>query len=331
MGASLKGLGNDQLKWQQKLNYNLGFEAQLFQNKLSVIADVYQSRTKDLVSSVNLPLSNGFASYIDNIGEVENKGFELKATYYIVRNSEQQLTWSITAAINHNRNKIVSISQALKDAQKALEESKGSNPNRLYREGESISTIYVVPSLGIDPSCGKEQYLNRFNQPTYTWNALDVRASGLAEPKYRGNINSYTRYKNLSITIALGYQFGGQIYNQTLIDKVENADFRWNVDSRVYDDRWSKPGDQAAFKGLLIKEATNKTSRFVQDERTLTCQNINLQYDVRSGFLSKHLGLKTLTLTGNMQDVFYISSVKREGGLMYPFSRQFSFGLSAIF
>ena len=55
MGAYLLGLGNDQLRWQQKMNYDAGVEAQLFKNRLSFTFDYYIGTTKDLVSSINLP------------------------------------------------------------------------------------------------------------------------------------------------------------------------------------------------------------------------------------------------------------------------------------
>ena len=59
MGAYLLGLGNDELKWQQKMNYDLGLETQLFKQRISFIFDYYIGTTKDLVSSINLPPSNG--------------------------------------------------------------------------------------------------------------------------------------------------------------------------------------------------------------------------------------------------------------------------------
>ena len=331
MGAYLMGLGNEDLKWQQKKSYDIGIETQLFGNRLSVIADYYIERTSDLVSSVNLPASNGFSNYIENIGSMENRGFEVKATAYLVRNLQKGLTWSITGALISNENKVTKISQALKDAQTAIEKAGGSNPNLLIREGFSTNTIWVVPSLGIDPSTGKELYLSKSGVPTYTWSSLDLAPAGISEPKYQGNISTMVRYKAFSANLTFGYRFGGQLYNSTLINKVENADFNYNVDSRVYDDRWQKPGDIAAFKGLLVTTATNMTSRFVQDEKTFTCRNINLQYELRAVSLTKNFGFESLLFSGSMADLFYISTVKRERGTSYPFSQQFSFSISAMF
>jgi hypothetical protein len=173
-------------------------------------------------------------------------------------------------------------------------------------------------------------YLDRNGQPTYIWNSLDLRASGISEPAYFGNFSTMVRYKSFSMNLSFGYRFGGQLYNQTLINKVENADYRYNVDARVYDSRWHQPGDNAAFKGLLVTAPTNRTSRFVQDEKTLTMQNANFQYDVKSSF-AKKLKMQALSFSANMADLFYLSTVRRERGTTYPFSRQMSLTVNTLF
>jgi len=331
MGAYLLGLGNDQLKWQQTKNYDLGLESSFFKQRIQFTFDYYIGRTTNEVSSINLPPSNGFTSYIENIGTMENRGFEAKLTAFLYRNYEKGISWSVTGAVFRNTNKIVNISQALKDAQAAIVAAGGSNPNTLYREGYSNNTIWVVPSLGIDPSTGKEMYLDRNGNPTYVWSSLDLKACGVTDPKYQGNFSTMFRYKSFTANFIFGFRYGGQLYNQTLIDKVENADYKYNVDSRVYDNRWSKPGDMAGFKGLLVTTATQMTSRFVQDEKTLTCDNINLQYELKSKALLKNMNIESLLFSASMADLFYISTVKRERGLTYPFSHNISFSLSAMF
>lgn len=167
---------------------------------------------------------------------------------------------------------------------------------------------------------------------TYTWDAGDRVACGISEPKYRGNISSMLRWKDFTCNISFGYRFGGQLYNQTLATRIENADKQYNVDRRVLTDRWQNVGDKTFFKGLTNTTATYATTRFVQDERTLTCQNIHLSYELRNKpWLSKYLGMQSLTLTGELSDLFYLSSIKQERGLAYPYSRRFSFTLSMNF
>lgn len=329
-GNYLMGLGNENLKWQQKLNYNIGAETRLFGERLILIADYYLTETKDLISAVNIPLSQGFPSYTENIGTMKNEGFELKATVVPIRN--ENWLWSVTGAIVHNNNKITKISKALADAQKDLEEDKGVNPNILYRQGYSTNSLWLVPSLGVDPATGKEVYRNRFGDATFIWDAKDLAYCGLGEPKYQGNLNTMLRYKDITLTASFGYRFGGQLYNSTLIEKVENVNYDYNVDARVYTDRWKKPGDVTLFTAITdYNIRTNKTSRFVQDENTFNCQNINIMYEIKSPKLQKKLGIQYLSVAANMSDVFYISTVKRERGTSYPFARQMSLTLNVTF
>ena len=103
-----------------------------------------------------------------------------------------------------NTNKIVRISEALKKANEELELAAGTNPNFIYREGEAMDAIYVVKSLGIDPSNGRELFLDRFGQKTYTWDARDKINAGIPE-KYRGTVSTMFRYKNLMANLSCGY------------------------------------------------------------------------------------------------------------------------------
>lgn len=130
------------------------------------------------------------------------------------------------------------------------------------------------------------------------------------------------------------YRFGGQVYNQTLLDKVENANLKYNVDRRVTQLRWMRPGDKAQFRSLYYGgSGTKATSRFIMDENVLQGSSLSVYYrmDRKNMKFIKQLGLSSAKVAFNMEDFFYWSSVKRERGLSYPFSRQFIFSLNVGF
>ena len=309
----------------------MGLELAVLSNRLRLTADYYRNTTGNLLSEMYLPLANGFPSYTANIGEVRNTGVELSAFGYLIRNTERNIIWSLSASMVHEKNEIVKISDALKAENEELEARGGSNPNFLYREGEALRTIYVVPSLGIDPSTGKELYVNRFGDLTYVWDARDKQACGVQDPKFRGNINTMFTWKDLSVNLAFTYRLGGYLYNSTLIDRVENADMKYNVDRRVYKDRWKKTGDHTFFKDVKDKTATQMTSRFVQKENTLECQSVQVKYDFSQKWIKQYLGMQHLSIAFNTDNLFRVSSIKQERGIAYPFSRRFTFSLSATF
>ena len=332
MGAYQKALDNPNLEWQKTDKYNLGIEINTFNNCLNFIADFYLEKTSNLLSSLELPLSNGFTSYVENIGKVENRGYELKATGFLIRDTERRLIWTLTGSLVHNQDKIVKLSDVLKSEYSKRLLEGGILPNKVLREGESQNSIYAVRSMGIDPSTGREMFLKQNGEISYTWDANDRVYCGVSEPKYRGNFSTMFRWRDLSINLSFAYRLGGQLYNSTLASKVENADKRYNVDERVFTDRWQKTGDQTLFKGLNNESSTYATTRFVQDERTLIGQNLYISYEfLNNPWLQKHLGIQTLTLSGDLSDLFYWSTIKQERGLSYPFSRRFSFSLSMRF
>ena len=305
-GSSLIAMGNPDLKWQQKRDYNIGLDVKLWDNRITIGGDFYIAKTNDLISTLTLPAANGFTTYIENIGSLKNTGYELRLSAYVLR--KDQMSWSVSLAGIHNKNKIVEVSQALLDAQNAIESEDLVNPNVQFRPGYSSNTIWTVRSAGIDPGTGKEVFISRDGNRTYNWSASDIVATGVSDPKLEGNISSMFRYKGLSLNVSFGYRFGGQIYNSTLANKVEvsKTAIGWNVDARVFHDRWKNIGDQASFKGLDDFTPTNKTSRFVQDETTFRCQNMTLQYELKSQALNKLLGIDYCLFSASTSDLFYI-------------------------
>ena len=126
------------------------------------------------------------------------------------------------------------------------------------------------------------------------------------------------------------YRLGGQVYNQTLINRVENADPRDNVDRRVLEQRWQKPGDHTFYKDINDKSTTPAGSRFIQDENVLQLGSLSLSYDLKKEWL-KPIGFDMVRLTAMMNDVFRLSTVKRERGISHPFARSTSLGVMVQF
>lgn len=318
-GAKLKGHANEDLKWQTTNQWNIGFEVGLWANRFSFQVDVYNKKTIDLLSTINTATSTGFSIYTANIGEVRNRGFEGKVSGFLIRDAERQIMWSVTGTITHNKNEILKLSEAVK---KQTEASIKSNEDlRVLYEGQSMTSIYAVPSLGIDPSTGDEIFLDKDGHPTYTWSADSRCLAGDSEPKYRGNISTMLTWKNLTLNLSFGYQWGGQQYNSTLKDRVEVSydEAYANVDRRVYKERWMKPRDHS-FYPKFSYNSTKSSSRFVQDDNVFSLQSVSLNYRNYSQWLKK-MKIEAFDLSVNMSDLFYISSIRRERGTSYPFAR----------
>lgn len=342
IGSYLMGMANPDLQWQKKYDQNYGIDFGLLKNKLSGRFDYYTGTTKGMLTSVTLPQSSGFSSYIENLGETENKGFEVQLNYRILENNSTKSYLNVYGSIAHNTNKLKKISESLReynsqqDAVKDQEDddalkAQQTTPSVRFEEGQSMNAIWAVRSLGIDPVNGKEIFLKKNGEVTYEYSSADQVVCGDALPKYNGNFGLSAQYRNIGLNIALSYRWGGQIYNQTLVDKVENADVKYNVDRRVFTDRWQKPGDIALFKSISDNTNTRPTSRFVEDYNMLTLSSINLSYDFQDTQFLKNSFLQRLKVFLYMNDLLTVSSVKIERGTTYPYARNFSLAVQATF
>ena len=348
-GAVLKALGNKDLSWEKTDKLNFGIETQFFNQRLTVDLDYYYEKTIDLINDVTLSQTSGFSTYKNNMGEVENKGVELQLRADIYRDRN----WSIALWGNmaHNKNKILKISNSQKAYNErvaefykkeiqsqtlynsSLKDANYAVPTPQYAEGESLTSIWAVRSLGIDPTTGQELFLNRDGSITDRWDASQEVVVGNTEPKLNGSIGINATYKNWSLFAAFQYEFGGQEYNQTLVDRVENADIsNGNVDLRVLTQRWQKPGDVAEFKNIADgKLTTLPTSRFVQDKKYIRLSALTLSYDFNREWIKKHLHMNMLRLEMSSSDFINWNSIRQERGLSYPKSWKVDFSLKAQF
>lgn len=105
---------------------------------------------------------------------------------------------------------------------------------------------------------------------------------GDTQPKYNGNFGVNGEIKGWGFNVSASYRWGGQYYNTTLVNKVENASLQYNVDRRVLTDRWQKAGDIALYKSITDQSTTYPTSRFVQDYNLFTLASLTLYYDFRN-------------------------------------------------
>jgi len=339
LGSYLLGLPNDRLKWQKTQDWNAGFDMVLF-NKLTLRFDYYVTNTKDQLLDITIPPSMGFTSYRENLGSTQNKGVELKLDARLFADADRDFYFNVFFSIAENKNKIKKISNVLQSFNDAQDESLSNEdlpegestwkPVTRYEEGQSLTAIWAVRSLGIDPASGQEMWLTKDGEITTTWSAEDQVVCGDETPKCTGTFGFNFDYKGIFMNTSFYYKMGGQVYNQTLIDRVENANIDYNVDRRIYDAVWTQPDDRVAFRFQPFNPV-RPSSRFVQDLNELQMSSLSVGYDFKNCDFIYKWGLENLKASFYMDDVFRLSTVKIERGLEYPFARTFSISLQATF
>lgn len=318
IGAIPKTIGNPDLRWERTLTSNVGIDLTMFKGRWDLTFDAYIKNTDDLLVNVTKAPSVGVASARENLGAIENRGVELRTR--VVPISTKQIQWSVSATYAYNKSKIKQISNALMNKNEENRNATGKAPLPIYEEGGSLTAVKVVPSAGIDPATGREVYIKRDGSYTFDYDARDKVTFGDESPLGQGSLSSYFTYKQWSASASFGYSFGGVVYNQTLVTRVEGANPKQNADERVFNDRWKKPGNYARYRNIADYSTPQQTSRFVQVNNYLTLQSLSVAYEFTPWQIRK-LGLSRMRLELLTNDLFYLSSIKRERGLDYPYAR----------
>lgn len=327
-GAMPVGLVNDRLKWERSLKTNVGLDFSLLNDRLSGSIDVYRNRTHDLILTVAKPPHMGFKDGKENLGEIENQGIEASIRARLLDGPKGSLSAYLTAS--HNKNRILKIGHSLrnKDAQGL---GRSPLPVRSYTEGESMTALRVFPSLGISPTNGREVFLRSDGSYTYRYDWKDRKVVGDTTPTIAGNLGlSVSFLGQWEFALSCLYRLGASLYNQTLATKVEGHNPMDNADYRVLQGRWSAVGMLAPYKNIAHTDHTPATSRFVFKEYALEGSSLTISHRC-SKRLIQRIGLKQMHIVATLNDFFHWSSIKRERGLDYPFSRQVQLSINLGF
>ena len=309
-------MGNPELKWQRVLKNNIGIDLTLFKERLVLSFDYFRNTTKDQLMSIPLPASTGAENITVNFGENQNTGYDFSVAAQIIRNRN----WAWTSVINgsHVKDRIKRISNTLKNTSYQVDLD---SPLMLrFREGGSQYDIYAVRSAGIDPATGQEIFIKKNGEYTFKYDTEDEVVVGNTQPKLQGTWLNTLRYKGWSLNFVFSYTFGGDTYNKTLWEKVENIDPRYNVDERAFTDRWKNPGDLSRYLAIRQTTQTYNSERFVERLNELWLSSATISYEFQAKFL-KRLGFKRLAVGVGVTDLVRFSSVKYERGTSYPYSR----------
>ncbi|MCO4291896.1 SusC/RagA family TonB-linked outer membrane protein [Solitalea sp. MAHUQ-68] len=348
MGTVTTSFANPDLEFQKTLKTNVALMLGMFKSRINVSAEYYNEVTNNLILPLDIAPSTGFITYQDNLGATKNEGFELGISANVIKDPQRNIFWTVGFNTGHYKNIITRLSPAVEaiNNKNNLDIDPNDPNNKRYQTsplprfvvGESTSRIWAVPSLGIDPATGKEVFVKLDGSHTFEWDANDKRAIADATPKFKGAFSSNLNYKNFVLNFNLMYQYGGYMYNQTLVDKVENVNLALgNADARVLTERWKQPGDISSFKSLVSDgtnglQTTKATSRFVMEDSFIDLASLTVGYNFPSTLKwvkAAHLSAPRLMITQN--NLAHFGTIKTERGTSYPFARSLSFGLSTNF
>ena len=329
-GAVINAYGNPSLKWQNVMKYNVGLDMSILKNIITLNFDAYLERTENLLLNIDVAPSTGFTSYTENMGSMDNTGFEARLRFNIINNYKKDLNWNVTLSTSHEKNKIRKISNAMKAMNQQaleLENNSGGSVFRMYEEGRSQTALMLVRSAGIDPATGNEIYIKRDGTLTFEYDPNDRVEVGDTSPKFKGFFNSNLTWKGFNLYMNFSYELGAKQYNSTLAQKVEGANPYYNADRRVLYDRWKQPGDVSMFRRIDDTSAVYQSTRLMQKNNFLNMSSLSLSYDIPRKYIQQS-AIDRCKVIFSMTDLFRLSTIKQERGTSYPFARTMTLGFN---
>ncbi|HEX6430259.1 MAG TPA: TonB-dependent receptor [Niastella sp.] len=279
---------NPNLKWETTTQTNIGFDAGFVNERFRITFDYYVKTTSDLLALIQLAPSAGVGAgigsgpgqVIDNVGEVQNKGWELTLGTNILNNSD----WTIAIDVNlsHNRNKVTETKDG-KDIPTIAGGNDASGSNSIIRQGEPLSAFYGPKFLGMDKD-GFALYENlngdKDNQGRDLINALDNQIIGSPYPDLYYGINPTIRYKRFTLSSVWAGVSGSKINNAALFDMtLPTVENQYNK-LKAVNDFYPTPSSNVALYHF-------RSDRYMENGSFFRLRNIRLDY---------HIDLKSKTV-----------------------------------
>jgi TonB-linked SusC/RagA family outer membrane protein len=275
-------IANPDLEWEKTAQTDFGIDFGFFNNRLSGELDYYIKRTTDLLLDVPVPATSGFTTQTQNIGEVENKGWEL------VLNSNNLVgafKWNTSFNIAINKNKVVSLAEG--------QDLIDNNDVNVVKVGESIGVFYGAEYAGVDPANGDALWYkngeNTGRETTNDYAEAEFVVVGNPNPDFIGGITNSFSWKGLSLDVVFQGVYGNEIYKDG--DRFMACQACW-FDNQTADQlkHWDKPGDVTDVpepRFWYPNGEQSRNSRYISDGSYLRLKTLTLGYELPKSLLER--------------------------------------------
>lgn len=288
IGLAVTQKGNQNLVWEKANQTNIGVDADLFNYRLSFVADYFIKNTNDLLFNLPVASTTGFTTQTLNIGSMQNKGFELGASS---KNLVGAFKWSTNFNISFIKNKVTKLNNNAPIP---------TDNYHILQVGQSVGTFYMLKQIGIYQT-NAEIPAGLFAQGVRAGdvkfqdvnkdgliNSADRQVVGNSTPDFFGGLTNTFSYKHFDLNIFASFSHGNKIFSYWRgnsfgdgIDGVGGNQF--NMLSTTTDHRWQGPGTSNTVPRAIWPTANgnyNKqiSTRFLEDGSYFRIKNITLGY-----------------------------------------------------
>ncbi|MFA6276722.1 MAG: TonB-dependent receptor [Pedobacter sp.] len=288
-GALLSTVATPDLQWETSKTLNLGLSFGFFKNRLTGELEYFKRGSDKLLFSVPRPLSNSVTSVLQNIGSMENRGWELQIGGDVLRAND--FKWNLVTNWTIFKNEITKL---------PAETPTIISGTKRREVGKDFYAFYLRQYAGVDPSDGSSLYIpadgtaagsmRTVNGVQYVTNQTLAKFdySGTAIPDLVGSFTNTFSYKDLSLSFLVNYQIGGKFY-----DSVYQGLMSVSYGASLHADAansWSTTNKTSQIPRLDVGNTTNinaTSSRWLIDASYISFSNVNLSYRLPKAWLNK--------------------------------------------
>jgi TonB-dependent starch-binding outer membrane protein SusC len=301
-GISPAQLENPDLSWEKTAQLNFGIDLGVLDDRVTLTADYFIKNTTDLLLNADVSGLTGFTSVFQNVGEIENRGIEFGINTVNIRKKDFTWTSSFNLAFLENRVK------------KLFNDGEILGRNHILQEGQSVSTLFLIKFLGVDPETGDALFEDLNGDGVIDFD--DRQIVGSAIPRYFGGFNNSFSYKNFSLTAVIQFSGGNKIFNQSRHAFENYGQLRSNLvygnNSRyVLDNYWREPGQQTDVPrpSLQTGQMQRFSTQFLEDGDFLRLKQTRLAFQFPKAS-AERLGVRSLNAYVQAQNLFTITQYR---------------------
>jgi TonB-linked SusC/RagA family outer membrane protein len=309
---------NPNLRWETTRQLNIGLDAGLFDNRLTITFDAYRSVTKDLLLMVDLPRFTGYANQLQNIGSVQNRGVELGLSTLNVQRGK--FTWhsSLNVSANHNRVLDLGGQQYIRPGTSRYGWFLDGNESFIVEVGQALGSIYGYQVTGLwqqgdvcnlapiqgsmNPDCTPGEYKITDVNADGVIDGKDRTLLGSTEPKFFGGFGNNVSWGPLTLDVFFNFSYGNKVANVNNVFS-ELATGFLNERAEVLD-RWTPQHTNTNIPRANNARPRRMYSTFVEDGSFLRLQTVTLGYELPPNLIPGARGAR-LYVTG--QNLFVLS------------------------
>jgi len=279
-GVLYNVLGNANLNWETTTGVNVGLDFGLFGNRVSGTAEVYKTKTRDILLRRNLPAITGYNNVWANLGKMQNIGFDL--TLKTVNLQTDNFRWVTDLNFSTYKNEILELYGDGKD-------DLGNN----WFIGHPLRIIYDYEKVGIwqegedvsqtDPIAKPGDLKFKDQNDDHKITAEDRVIIGQRDPKWIGGMTNTFTYKNFNLSIFLQTSQGGLKSNRDLT----YADEAWRRNLPADFKYWT-PENKSNYWPSLAAYKNYRGYQFAEDYSYVRIKDITLSYNVPKSFLDRY-------------------------------------------